>query len=76
VWSIALPRFASPDENRHIVKAWAMAKRDPGRVDPATGARLYAVPGYLDDAPPCFALKSEVPASCLGPTCGRCSADG
>lgn len=64
VWSVALPRFAAPDEDQHVRKAYALMHGDAGVVDPATGERTFAVPGDLSSDPMCFALTASNPADC------------
>jgi hypothetical protein len=64
LWGSAVPRFAAPDENQHAVRAYAVVHGDNGRLDPATGSRLFRVPTLLSGEPVCFAVRPSQPASC------------
>jgi len=65
VWALSMPRFSAGDENDHAVKAYAVAHGQGGRIDPATGQRLYTVPTILSGDLVCFAVRPNQPASCL-----------
>jgi hypothetical protein len=64
VWSIAIPPYGAPDENQHLVKAYAIVHGETGRLDPATGERVFRVPAILSGDPVCFAIVPNQPASC------------
>jgi hypothetical protein len=65
-WSLAVPVFASPDENAHAVRSYSIVRGDAaGREDPVAGTYLYEVPVVLRTNPACFAFKSTQHAGCM-----------
>jgi uncharacterized membrane protein len=83
-WILSSPPMSAPDEAAHLIRAVSAAEgqwtgtpvQSPKVHDIETAnTRSFTLPTDLAviDAPPCFAFKAEVPASCrpiyrLGPT--------
>src|SRR6266566_2071464 len=62
-WSLATPMYGAPDEQAHMVKAYAVVHGDAGTVD-EHGVRKYDVPAAYTGGDICYAFRSEQPADC------------